>query len=252
VQCGWSPFGQVVRCGGLWTEQGDRRWAVSRGGGWSPPRTSCPRAGHRLSTNCGSSVHRPRRGHPQSCPQMWVKSGRAETLRDRFAAPNGPPGASGNSQTSLLAHGCGHSVISGSARDGTGVYKERRPRAHARRQERNRSDARVSPSGRAAPVGAVSGPTHPGVDASGSVYRVGSGRRHRTSAPDVDSARPRTTSVAHAPATTGAQALEPMRGPRAAGGGGERREVSTVVRSVPGSVPGQYGPAQVVTAGRVA
>jgi hypothetical protein len=74
AQCGWSPALQFRRCGALWTPPWDGRWAPRRTGGRTGRAGTCPLAGHRLSTASVPAVHRPRCAHPQSCPQMWVKS----------------------------------------------------------------------------------------------------------------------------------------------------------------------------------
>jgi len=74
AQCGWTAASQVGGCGAVWTSAGDGRWAPRRGGGRSGRAGTCPLAEHRLSTDSAAAVHRHRCAHPQSCPQMWVKS----------------------------------------------------------------------------------------------------------------------------------------------------------------------------------
>jgi hypothetical protein len=58
----------------MWTPHGDGGWAPRRIGGRSGRAGTCPLSGHRLSTASAPAVHRPKCAHPQSCPQMWVKS----------------------------------------------------------------------------------------------------------------------------------------------------------------------------------
>ena len=102
ARCGWTPAPQFRRCGAVWIPPRDGRWAPRRAGGRSGRAGTCPLAGHRLSTDSAPAVHRLRCAHPQSCPQMWVKSwscvsaarpiGRVGWARQLTGAPRCAPG----------------------------------------------------------------------------------------------------------------------------------------------------------------
>jgi hypothetical protein len=104
-----------------------------------------PRPGGELSTVLGPSVHGLRHDNPQSCPQMWVKRGRASTLCDRSASSRQPGGDERHPQKSRPAHGSQRTVSS------SVTLRARRwaggaPNAHYRTTSGDRgSDTRANP-----------------------------------------------------------------------------------------------------------
>ncbi len=102
----------VVVAGRAVRRPGDRASGPSRDGRGGPWMAGVlarlsdahPRPGGELSTVLGASVHGLRHDNPQSCPQMWVKRGRASTLCDRSASSRQPGGDGRHPQKSRPAH----------------------------------------------------------------------------------------------------------------------------------------------------
>lgn len=90
-----------------------------------------PRPGGELSTVLGASVHGLRPDNPQSCPQMWVKRGRASTLCDRSASSRQPGGDGRHPQKSRPAH-VPQRNVSGAVTLGARRWAGRAPNAHYR------------------------------------------------------------------------------------------------------------------------